>query len=51
LLDPIQKSKPAPQKAPAVAVPAGVNVDPVTWSYMTDEERAKFVYAKLYQKS
>jgi hypothetical protein len=46
LLDPIQSAKPAPQKAPAVAVPAGVNVDPVTWSYMTDAERAKFLPKK-----
>jgi len=46
LLDPIQKSTPSPQKAPSVAVPAGVNVDPVTWSYMTDAERAKFLPKK-----
>jgi hypothetical protein len=46
LLDPIQSAKPAPQKAPSVAVPAGVNVDPVTWSYMTDQERAKFLPKK-----
>jgi hypothetical protein len=46
LLPQTQTAKPMQTKAPAVAVPAGVNVDPVTWSYMTDEERAKFLPKK-----
>lgn len=47
LLDPIEKAKPAQQKSPSVAVPAGVNVDPVTWSHMTEQERALFLPKKV----
>jgi hypothetical protein len=47
LLEPIQSAKPAPQKVTAVAVPAGVSVDPVTWSHMTEQERALFLPKKV----
>jgi hypothetical protein len=45
LLDPIEKAKPAQSKV-TVQVPAGVSVDPVTWSHMTEQERALFLPKK-----
>jgi hypothetical protein len=46
LLPPIEKAQATPPAKPVVQVPAGVNVNPVTWSHMTEQERALFLPKK-----
>ena len=46
LLPQTEVAKPAQSTTSIVTVPAGVNVDPITWSHMTEKERALFLPKK-----